>query len=298
MNILDYDDVHKLEDYFLVEKAIKYIEANYKQQPRLEEIAQHLHLSQYHFQRVFTRWAGISPSKFLQYVTMSHAKKLLSESRSILDVSDQVGLSSTSRLYDLFVNFDAITPGEYKQSGEGLEIIYGFHPTLFGECLIAVTERGICALSFIGDQDKQEVLEDLKRQWDRSRLTHHQEKTQNIIQRIFHPEQNRNEKLKILLKGTNFRIKVWEALLNVAFGKLVSYKDIALMIGKPTASRAVGNAIGKNPIAYVIPCHRVIRDIGIIHNYRWSSTRKKIIIGWEASHVQDNRNNTNEEILG
>lgn len=289
MDIFKYDEVLKSEDYSLVEKAIKYIEVNYMNQPNLEEIAQSLNISKYHFQRIFTRWAGISPSKFLQYITINHAKQLLLESKSILNVTDQLGLSSTSRLYDLFVNFDAITPGEYKKSGEGLEIVYDFHNTHFGGCLIATTDRGICSLDFVNSGNKEDVLKELKDKWYKSNFVIDFEKTKEIVDRIFNPNENGNseEKLKVLLQGTNFQVKVWEALVNVEFGKLVSYKDIALIIGKPTASRAVGSAIGKNPIAYVIPCHRVIRDVGIINNYKWGSTRKKVIIGWESAQSQN-----------
>lgn len=277
------------EDYLLVEKAIKYIEMNYMRQPTLDEIARSVSVSKYHFQRVFTRWAGVSPSKFLQYITISHAKKLLQESMSILDVTNEVGLSSTSRLFDLFVNFEAITPGEYKKQGEGLEIIYGVHYTQFGECLIAVTERGICSLDFVDGENVEELLSNLKAEWYKSKLIYDNEKTRCIIERIFSSEKlsKEDEKIKVLLKGTNFQIKIWEALLNIEFGRIVSYKTIAQMIGAPTAARAVGNAIAKNPIAYIIPCHRVIRDIGVINNYKWGNSRKKAMLGWEAAKTDE-----------
>lgn len=287
VNLLQNNEIEKLEDYKLVERAIKYIEMNYKAQPTLDDIAESVHLSKYHFQRIFTKWAGISPTKFLQFITINHAKKLLSESKTTLDVSNTIGLSSTSRLYDLFVNFEAITPGEYKRNGKGLEITYGFHYTEFGQCLIALTERGICALNFINNEKKEEVLHKLKEQWNLSNFTYDNSRIKEVIEEIFTYRlfKNDSKKLKLLLKGTNFQIKVWEALISIPFGTLASYKDVAMMIGKPTASRAVGNAIAKNPIAYVIPCHRVIREIGAINNYRWGSTRKKIIIGWEASKI-------------
>jgi AraC family transcriptional regulator, regulatory protein of adaptative response / methylated-DNA-[protein]-cysteine methyltransferase len=290
MEVIADEGMQSYEDYMLVEKAIKYIEMNYLEQPTLEEIAQNVNVSKYHFQRVFTRWAGISPNKFLQYITISHAKKLLQESKSILDVTNEVGLSSTSRLFDLFVNFEAITPGEYKKQGDGLEVIYGVHFTQFGECLIAITERGICSLNFINEQNFEELLENLKNEWYKSKLIYNNEKTKSIVERIFSPEKlnSKDEGLKVLLKGTNFQIKVWEALLNIKFGKIVSYRLIAGMIGKPAASRAVGNALAKNPIAYIIPCHRVIRDIGVINNYRWGNSRKKAIIGWEAAKSDSN----------
>lgn len=288
MDILQHYEIERLEDYKLVEKAMKYIEMNYKVQPSLEEIAESVNLSKYHFQRIFTRWAGISPTKFLQYITINHAKKLLSESRTTLDVTNKIGLSSTSRLYDLFVSFEAITPGEYKKNGKGLEITYGSHYTQFGECLIALTDRGICALNFI-DDNKVAAISELKKQWNLSNFIEDNGKAKEVIEEIFNSEPARNDskKYKLLLKGTNFQIKVWEALNNISFGSLVSYKDIAVMIGKPTSARAVGNAVAINPIAYVLPCHRVIREIGVINNYRWGNTRKKLIIGWEATKINE-----------
>lgn len=289
MEILKYNEIEKFEHYKLVEKAIKYIEMNYKAQPSLEEIAENVNLSKYHFQRIFTKWAGISPSKFLQFITINHAKKLLSQSETTLDVSNTVGLSSTSRLYDLFVNFEAITPGEYKKNGKGLDITYGFYYTPFGECFIALTERGICALSFIDNEKREEAVDKLKEHWNLSNFIEDNNMAKEVIEKIFAYRFVKNDcdKLKLLLKGTNFQIKVWEALISIPFGNLVSYKDVAMMIGKPTSSRAVGNAIARNPIAYVIPCHRVIRAVGVINNYRWGNARKKIIIGWEATKINE-----------
>lgn len=290
MKLLQNNEIERFEDYKVVEKAIKYIEKNYKAQPSLDDIAQSVNLSKYHFQRIFTKWAGISPSKFLQFITISHAKKLLSESKTTLDVSNIVGLSSTSRLYDLFVNFEAITPGEYKKNGKGLDITYGFHYTTFGECFIALTERGICALSFIDNEKREDAIDKLKDQWNLSNFIEDNNMAKEVIENIFTSRlvDNDYQKFKLLLKGTNFQIKVWEALISIPFGTLVSYKDIAMMIGKPTSSRAVGNAIARNPIAYVIPCHRVIREIGVINNYRWGNARKKIMIGWEATKINEN----------
>ncbi len=290
MDILEGYEIERLEDYKLVEKAMKYIEMNYSTQPSLEEIAERVNLSKYHFQRIFTRWAGISPTKFLQYITINHAKKLLAESRTTLEVTNKIGLSSTSRLYDLFVNFEAITPGEYKKNGKGLKITYGFHYTHFGECMIALTDRGICALSFI-DDDKIEILDNLRKQWSLSDFVQDNSKARKVIEEIFSldaPEDS-PRKYKLLLKGTNFQIKVWEALNNISFGSIVSYKDIALMIGKPKSARAVGNAVAINPIAYILPCHRVIRESGVISNYRWGTARKQLIIGWEATKIDENK---------
>lgn len=284
-------DLQQYKDYILVEKAIKFIEENYREQPQLDKIAESANLSKYHFQRVFTRWAGISPKKILQYITISHAKKLLLESKSILDASYEVGLSSSSRLYDLFVNIEAITPGEYKIQGKGLQIFYGFHYTLFGECLLSVTDRGICGLSFIQNEDRQQALLQMKSQWQNSIFIEKKQYTKPVIENIFYNSniKDKTAHLNLLLKGTNFQIKVWGALLKIPFGAMASYKDIAAMIGRPSASRTVGNAVGKNPIAFVIPCHRVIRQIGIINNYRWGDTRKKIILGWEAAKINSNK---------
>jgi AraC family transcriptional regulator of adaptative response/methylated-DNA-[protein]-cysteine methyltransferase len=285
MEDLEYQNNMQNEDYYIVEKAIRYIEACYDKQPSLEEIAAHVNLSQYHFQRVFSRWAGISPKKFLQFITINQAKRLLDESASILETANQVGLSSTSRLHDLFVNFEAITPGEYKECGEGLHIRYGFHQTPFGECLLALTERGICGLNFADGQSQESLLSELKNKWFKSNLIEAPEVTIGVMEKVYNQINNKKqtERINLLLKGTNFQIKVWEALLKVPFGTAVSYKNIASLIDEPKAARAVGTAVGNNPIAFIIPCHRVISQIGSAYHYRWGGTRKKIILGWEAS---------------
>ena len=283
------EELAALEDYKLVEKALRYIEENYKDQPGLDEIARSVNLSKYHFQRVFSRWAGISPSRFLQYITVGHAKKLLQSNLSLSEVSDSVGLSSTGRLHDLFINFEAITPGEYKKSGDGIKIWYGFHSTRFGECFIANTERGICSLDFADENNREELIEVLRKNWFRSSIVMDNEKTKEVAAAVFENMSYGKDckALRLFLKGTNFQIKVWEALMKIEFGRLVSYKHVASMIGQPTASRAVGSAIGSNPIAYVIPCHRVIRDMGIISSYKWGTARKKAIIGWEAAQLEE-----------
>ena len=269
-------------DYLRIEKAISFLQSNYTRQPDLQEIARSVHLSEYHFQRLFTRWAGISPKKFLQYLTLEHAKRALKQSRSVLDATFDAGLSSPGRLHDLFVTIEAMTPGEFKQSGEGLTIHYGFHPTLFGECLLAVTERGICGLSFVPKGKRTQVLKELRDRWTGATLRESTRATQPFIERLFaKPVKNRREPLQLLLMGTNFQIKVWEALVRIPEGVVVSYEDLARVIGNSKASRAVGSAVGKNPVAYVIPCHRVIRREGIIGNYHWGPERKKALLGWE-----------------
>jgi len=269
-------------DYQRVEKAIAFLQSNYTQQPDLQAVARSVHLSEYHFQRLFTRWAGISPKRFLQYLTLEHAKRALKESRSVLDATFDAGLSSPGRLHDLFVAIDAMTPGEFKQSGEGLTIHYGFHPTLFGECLLAVTGRGICGLSFVSEGKRTQVLKELRERWKGATLVEAPATTQPFVDRLFSkPAKKQRKPLQLLLKGTNFQIKVWEALMKIPEGKVVSYEDLAREIGNPGASRAVGNAVGKNPVAYIIPCHRVIRQVGIIGDYHWGPERKKALLGWE-----------------
>lgn len=267
-------------DFQRIEKAILFLHSNYTRQPDLREVARTIHLSEYHFQRLFTRWAGISPKKFLQYLTLEHAKRTLRESRSLLDVTMDTGLSSPGRLHDLFVTIEAMTPGEFKRSGEGLTIYYGLHPTPFGECLLGVTKRGVCALFFVQGNDRREVRQELHDRWPHARLVEDSSRTQQYVNRIFHASSSRSP-VPLVLSGTNFQIRVWEALLQIPPGRVLSYEDIAERIGKPKASRAVGNAVAKNPISYLIPCHRVIQSAGVTGNYRWGPLRKKAMLGWE-----------------
>ena len=269
-------------DYLRIEKAISFLQSNYTRQPDLREIARSVHLSEYHFQRLFTRWAGISPKRFLQYLTLEHAKRALKESRTVLDATFDAGLSSPGRLHDLFVTIEAMTPGEFKQSGDGLTIDFGFHPTLFGECLLALTRRGICGLAFVPGGKRTQVLRELRDRWSGATLSEAPGTTQPFIDRLFfRPVKKPRKPLQLLLKGTNFQIKVWEALMRIPEGMVVSYEDLARAIGSPKASRAVGNAVGKNPLAYIIPCHRVILQAGVIGNYHWGPERKKALLGWE-----------------
>ena len=272
----------KAEDFRRIEKAIQHLESNFQDQPSLEKIAASVHLSKYHFQRLFKRWAGISPIQFLHYLTLDYTKQKLAESRSLLDTSLDSGLSGPGRLHDLFVTFEAVTPGEYKKMGEGLQIEFGFHSTPFGECLLAVTTRGICHLGFISE-DRETAIELLQYQWPRANFLPSQEKTQTIAQNIFSVEpRNSRHPFHLFLKGTNFQIQVWQALLRLPRGKIFSYQDVAAYIGRPTAVRAAAHAIALNPVGYLIPCHRVIASSGVIHRYRWGCARKKAILGWEA----------------
>ena len=265
--------------YYQIEKALRYIGNTYLEQPSLGEIAKQAHLSEFNFQKIFTRWAGISPKKFLQFLTKEHAKSLLDQSKNLLEVTYDSGLSSPSRLHDLFVTTEALTPGEYKLRGEGLEISYGFHATPFGQSLIGVTDKGICYLAFDDGSGLSGLLSDMQTRFPKARLTKDIKKTEPHVKRIF----TGRGKSHMHLLGSSFQIKVWEALMKVPAGQLTTYQSIAKSIGRPTASRAVGGAVGGNPIAYLIPCHRVIRSVGEFGNYRWGAERKKIILGWEFS---------------
>lgn len=268
-------------DYATIAKAIHYIDAHQRSQPSLAEVAESVHLSEYHFQRLFTRWVGISPKRFLQYLTKENAKRILAES-SLLDAAYQSGLSSTGRLHDLLVQTEALTPGQIKRKGAGLDIRYGSHPTPFGQALIATTERGICKLAF----DVDDAFEFLKKDWENASLVADSAHTRPLIEKIFTPKSD-GTPLSLHLRGTNFQIQVWEALLRIPHGRLVAYNEIALAVKNPNATRAVGTAIGKNPIPLLIPCHRVIRTTGEFGQYAFGSERKQAILGWEMAQIEN-----------
>ncbi len=274
-------------DYERVEKAIEFIEANKGiRQPSLSRIAESVNLSEFHFQRLFSRWVGISPKRFMQFITKEHAKKLLQESGNLLDVTYDVGLSSPGRLHDLFVRCEAVTPGEYKARGAGLVIRYGFTPSPFGRCLIASTDKGVCSLKFVRGNRDDDLVQWLGSLWPDAQLKKDTKEMSFLAARIFSfGFQERSAPVHVFVKGTNFQIKVWEALLMIPFGKAVTYQDIATHIGHPRAVRAVGTAIGKNPIPLLIPCHRVIPKMGDFGNYGEGTARKKAILGWEAAMV-------------
>lgn len=273
-----------MTDYDKIAKAIEYIRNNVGSQPSLEDIAAQVHLSPYHFQRLFSRWAGVSPKRFLQVLTLQQAKeKLKKKSFSVLDVSDSIGLSSSSRLYDHFVNIEAVTPSQYKQAGLGLTITYGFHMTPFGRSFLAITPRGICKFAFVEKETQPELVDSLQQEWPHALLVEDTTETALTIKAMFNDQHSSVSPLSLLVQGTNFQINVWQALLKIKAGQIVSYGDIAKMIDKPKAARAVGTAIGSNPIAFIIPCHRVIQQSGALGGYRWGETRKHAMLVRESA---------------
>ena len=269
------------QDYQLIEQAIRFIEANAHRQPELDEVAAAVGLSEYHFQRTFTRWAGISPKRFLQFLTKENAKELLTQSENLLDTTHQVGLSSLGRLHDLFVATEAVTPGEYKTRGAGVTIRYGIHASPFGPCLVATTERGICHLGFV-QTSEGDAIDELVKDWSQATMIEDYKSTAPLIEPIFDLSQRGRESLRLHLRGTNFQIKVWEALLQIPQGTVTTYEGIATRIGNPSALRAVGTAVGRNPIAVLIPCHRVLRKDGAFGSYRYGSARKKALLAYES----------------
>jgi AraC family transcriptional regulator, regulatory protein of adaptative response / methylated-DNA-[protein]-cysteine methyltransferase len=270
-------------NYQRIEQAIRYLEENFQRQPELDEVAEKVHLSPFHFQRIFTEWAGISPKRFLQYLTVDFLKKKLQETRNLNEAAEAAGLSAQSRVYDLFTTLEAVTPLEYKQRGRGIRVEYGIQETPFGQALMGVTERGVCWLSFLStDEDPHFELEKMKEHWHQSVFHHNEPVTNEYMQKIF-SRKSTSDKVHLLVKGTNFQVKVWQALLQLPMGSVTTYQDIACRIHQPRALQAVGSAVGSNHIAYLIPCHRVIRKDGVLGQYRWDAVRKKSIIGWEMA---------------
>jgi len=270
------------EDYRRVERALVYLEAHRSSQPTLDDVADHVGLSPFHFQRLFSRWVGISPKRFLQFLTIEHARQCLAETHSVLDATFEAGLSSPGRLHDLMVAVDAVTPGEYKLRGAGLAIRWGFQASPFGGCLIGTTERGVCWLSFPDENERSSAVEELRGSFINADFREDLDGSALWRDRIFGKGDGiEGEPLPVLLAGTNFQLKVWEALLRVPTGGLCSYSDLATLMGRPTATRAVASAVAANHIAYLIPCHRVIRSMGDFGLYRWGAARKQAIVGWE-----------------
>jgi len=267
------------DDYTRVERALAFIYDNFQTQPSLEEVAEHVHLSPFHFQRLFQRWAGVSPKKFLQYLTLQAAKERLRDNADLLSVAHELGLSGPSRLHDLFVSVEGITPGTYKDGGSGLAIYHASFTSPFGPCTLAATERGLCALSFF---EQTQVLANLRQEWPGAVLLEDRVQLEPYYAAVFQKGEGRRD-LRLLLKGSSFRLKVWEALLQIPEGRVVSYSQLATMVEQPKAVRAVASAVASNPIALFIPCHRVIRGLGQMGGYRWGIPRKLAMLGWEAS---------------
>ena len=281
-------------DYIRIERALGFLSDHAgAAQPTLAQVAQHVGLSEHHLQRVFTRWAGISPKRFLQFQTVESAKALLRESRSVLDTTYSTGLSSGGRLHDLFVTLEAMTPGEFKAAGAGLMIRTGVHDSPFGECVLAITDRGICGLAFVVDGNRAAAFAEIEANWPGATFVRDQNATEPTARRVFEawggeawqPESDESEArtvtptpLSVLVRGTNFQVRVWEALLRIPAGAVATYEDIAAATGRTGATRAVGTAIGRNPVAYLIPCHRVIRKTGAFGGYHWGPARKVAIL--------------------
>jgi AraC family transcriptional regulator of adaptative response/methylated-DNA-[protein]-cysteine methyltransferase len=277
------------KDYDVVRRAIEFLHEHWTDHPDLDELAEYLGLSPAHCQKLFKRWCGLSPKEFLQAITIDHARGLLEGSASLLDCAHEVGLSGSGRLHDLFVDHIAMTPGDYKRRGAGIEMNYGFHASPFGETLIVATERGISGIAFVNEdigQTRKGALQDMMRRWPDATYQERPERTAPFVKQVFDPVTwSREQPVRLVMIGTDFEVRVWETLLKIPMGRAVSYTDIARHIGKPTASRAVGSAVGRNPISFVVPCHRVLRADGSLGGYHWGLTRKRALIGWEMGRI-------------
>ncbi len=276
----------QLADYNRIRFAIEYLTEHWKDQPDLDQLAAELDMSASHCQRFFTAWCGLSPKEFVQAITIDHARAMLADSASVLETAYEVGLSGPGRLHDLFVDHEAMTPGDYKRRGEGLDVFYGFHPCPFGLALVMATDRGLCGLGFCdSDHERPAALADMTRRWPAARFSETPERTAPLIQTVFAPEKSRGKPLNIVMIGTDFEVRVWDALVKIPAGRACTYSDIAAHLGQPKASRAVGAAVGRNPISFVVPCHRVLGKSGDVTGYHWGVTRKRAIIGWEKGRL-------------
>ncbi|MDP4823368.1 MAG: bifunctional helix-turn-helix domain-containing protein/methylated-DNA--[protein]-cysteine S-methyltransferase [Aestuariivirgaceae bacterium] len=274
-------------DYAHVKQALAFISENWREQPSLEVIAAQSGLSPFHLQKLFTRWAGLSPKAFLQAVTLDHARSLLRKDANLLDAAYELGLSGPGRLHDLFVSHEGMTPGVYKARGRGLTITYGFHPSPFGTALIMTTLGRLAGLAFAEENGEVAALADMTRRWPQADYMEDQAATAALARRVFsRHEWSKDQPLKIIFIGTDFEIRVWETLLSIPLGSASTYSDVAAKLGMPKASRAVGSAVGRNPLAFVVPCHRVLGKSGALHGYHWGLTRKRAMLGWEAGAVQ------------
>ena len=274
------------QDYDSVRRIVAFISQNWRDQPSLDEIAAHVGLSTTHVHHLFRRWAGLTPKAFLQAITLDNAKLLLADSASVLETSYEVGLSGPGRLHDLFVTHEAMSPGEFKTGGAGLTMSYGFHPSPFGEAIIVATGRGLAGLGFVDGDDRAAALADMRRRWRNADFVLDDALTEPLARRVFDARAWRaQEPLRVVLIGTDFEVRVWRTLLRIPFGRATTYSDIAGHIGSPKAARAVGAAVGRNPISFVVPCHRVLGRSGALTGYHWGVTRKQAMLGWEAGRV-------------
>ena len=273
-------------DYDVVRRAIAHIKGNWRDQPEVEEIAEASGVTPTELHHLFRRWAGLTPKAFLQALTLDSARQLLRSSASVLDASYEVGLSGPGRLHDLFVTHESMSPGEWKSGGEGLTVYYGFHPSLFGTALVMATDRGLCGLAFADFGKERPALIDMRQRWPRAKIVEDSARTAPLAARIFDRNLWRADRpLRVVLIGTDFEVRVWETLMRIPMGRAITYSDLAGTIGKPKAARAVGAAVGKNPISFVVPCHRVVGKSGELTGYHWGLTRKRAMLGWEAGAV-------------
>ncbi len=271
------------DDYSVVRRAIMFISERWRSQPEIEEIAAACSVTATELHQLFKRWAGLTPKAFVAALTLNHARQLLRDQASVLDTAYAVGLSGPGRLHDLFVTHEAMSPGEWKSGGDGIDLAYGFHPSPFGRALVVATPRGLAGLAFADPGDEAETLSDMKRRWPNGRFRPDEASTAPFASRVFDPsEWRRNRPLRLVLIGTDFEVRVWETLMKIPFGRAKTYSDIAAQLNAPKAARAVGAAVGKNPIAFVVPCHRVIGKSGELTGYHWGLTRKRAMLGWEA----------------
>src|SRR5947207_4851679 len=274
------------DDYAVVRRAIAYISEHWRAQPEVEQIAHAVGVTPDELHHLFRRWAGLTPKAFLQAITLDNARKLLRDSASVLDATYEVGLSGPGRLHDLFVTHEAMSPGEWKSGGEGLTVSYGFHPSPFGSALVMATERGLAGVAFADVGEEQAALADMRARWPKARCVEDSGRTAALARRIFDPKTWRADRpLRVVLIGTDCEVRVWETLLKVPMGRLTSYSDLAAKVCSTKAARAVGAAVGKNPLAFVVPCHRVIGRSGALTGYHWGLTRKHAMLGWEAGHA-------------
>lgn len=282
----------RMNDYERVARIIRYLDAHHAEQPSLADLAGHLGLSPFHFHRLFSEWAGVTPKDFLQCLTLAHAKQLLRDGKSALDAALSAGFSGPGRLHDLCVTLEAASPGEVKSGGKGWQILFGFADTAFGECIMGDGPRGICYLAFVDGEGRRGAQASLQDAWPEARLARDDKAAARLAAEVFQHGvvEEKRPRLRAYVKGSAFQVRVWNALLHVPPGSLVTYGRLAAAIGQPSAARAVGSAVGSNPLAYLIPCHRVIRETGLIGDYRWGQLRKRTMVAWETSASRGNAN--------